>query len=104
MRSKPKMYYTVTKEHIDKGLKDNPSACPIALCLKEEGYEQVAVSRGSLYCPTPLNEWAKSKKLSFYYFSEALKAWVDSFDLMKEVPEITIYVDKHKVFIKGEGV
>ena len=95
--------YKVTKEHIEKGSKSDSRACPLALCLREHIEEQVAVSRRALYCRVPLTEWAKTQKLSFYTFSEALVAWIMNFDLGKEVPEISIYVDKDKFFIEDKN-
>jgi len=38
------MYFWVEQKHIDKGEKESPTRCPIALCMQEAGFPNVGVS------------------------------------------------------------
>jgi hypothetical protein len=43
------MKITVTQEHIDKGIREDCTACPIALALRERGFDKYSVGRYAIY-------------------------------------------------------
>ena len=95
--------FKITHEHIKNGSRNDPSCCPIALAMRDQVHDQTRVQRGHLCCPIHLNDWCKQKKITIYSFSNRLRRWVDSFDMAKEVSEITLVLNKNKFYIEGEA-
>ena len=98
--------YKVTNDHIKKGNALCEHSCPIALCLKEnfyeDGYENLYVSADYIYSEEPLNEHAIDTNLDSYLMSSAIQEWIERFDRGCEVPEITLVLDEHKFYLEGE--
>ena len=95
--------YKVTQDHIDKGCRNSTIACPIALCLREHVNSDIKVSRGHMYSPKPLTEYAEAKQITTYSLSTGIQWWIDKFDMgRRNIPEIDIQISDDYVHLKGE--
>ena len=77
----------VTQQHIDKGQKKT-TTCPVALALKDEGYDKAHVGSTSicLYDPDKID----------YFCEWNLHQWIIAFDLDESVKPFEFYLHSNK--------
>ena len=98
--------FNITKNHINRGIRDHQSSCPIALCIKERFPlyfgDTVRIGNKMIHSAIPLNEWAKEKDIEDYELSTGIQKWINRFDTKYPVDEITICAKYDYLFIEGE--
>ena len=68
------MRIVVEQRHIDKGTRRAPASCPVALALKEAGYNRVSVGRQTVGIGNDA-----------YFASSRMQLWTRTFDDGKPV-------------------
>lgn len=70
------MKIQVTQEHIDKGEQCESGYCPIALAMKDAGFQNPCVSANQVDWHSPENEW----EVRWAYLPHEVQVFILNFD------------------------
>ena len=65
-----KITIEITKKHITKGKRKNPDSCPIALALREVGFENVLVASSYVFVRNDEPLTAEFDELTFSFLND----------------------------------
>jgi hypothetical protein len=76
-------WFQMTQEHVDGGQRSDPFFCPVASCLRQNGYPHVSVGRTS-WRPTVKHREGRSRGRS-RGLPKYVTNWIERFDAKKPV-------------------